>query len=235
MSSDSEPEELETAVASSVPDPVSTTKEEDEVLEAKRVSVAWLCFDKDKTYQKHGIDYVKCNQPGCGTEFKLNPTTSTNLSRHVQKTHPTLLPQKKAGMNIPKQTTLLSYSRNLRIFPSFSQENFEQYLTNLFIGQDLPFQLLESTEFRDYTNLLRPDTKIVKADALKNRIMERFKNTKVQMKKFFSSIDSRISFTTDIWTSPNDLAFMAITAHWISADFVIHSMLMDFVELFGSH
>ena len=85
VSSDSEPEELETAVASSVPNTVSTTKEEDEVLEAKRVSVAWLCFDREKTYQKNGIDYVKCNQPRCGTDFKLNPTTSTNLSRHCQR------------------------------------------------------------------------------------------------------------------------------------------------------
>jgi hypothetical protein len=62
--------------------------------------------------------------------------------------------------------------------------------------------------------------------------MDNFKKTKVLMKDFFSSIDSRISFTTDIWTFPNDLAVMAITAHWISADFKIHSMLMDF---FGSH
>jgi hypothetical protein len=129
----------------------------------------------------------------------------------------------------------LSLSGKQRIIPSFSQEKFEQYLTNLFVVQDLPFQLLESTEFREYTQLLRPETRILKADALKNRIMDRFKNTKVQMKKFFSSIDSRISFTTDIWTSPNDLAFMAITAHWISEDFVINSILMDFVELSGSH
>ena len=238
VSSDSEPEELETAVDNSQvtlgPNTESTPNEENVVLVAKRVSVAWLCFDREKTNRKHGIDYIKCNQPRCGSEFKLNPTTSTNLSRHVQKKHPTLLPQKKAGMNLPKQTTL-SYSRKLRSIPSFSQENFQQYLTNLFVVQDLPFQLLESTEFRDYSKLLRPETIIFKADALKNRIMERFRNTKVQMKKFFLSIDSRISFTTDIWTSPNDLAFMAITAHWISADFVIHSMLMDFVELFGSH
>ncbi len=101
-------------------------------------------------------------------------------------------------------------------------------MTNLFVVQDLPFQLLESTEFREFTQLLRPDARIIKADALKSRIMDRFKDAKVKMKEFFSSIDSRVSFTTDVWTSPNDLAFMAI-------DFAIHSILMDFVELLGSH
>ena len=93
-SSDSEPEELETAVVHSqvttVTDTLSTPGVEELIVETKRVSVAWLCFDREKVYQRHGIDYVKCNQPKCGTEFKLNPTTSTNLSRHVQKKHPHL-------------------------------------------------------------------------------------------------------------------------------------------------
>jgi uncharacterized C2H2 Zn-finger protein len=229
---------LETAVVHSqvttVTDTLSTPGVEELIVETKRVSVAWLCFDREKAYQRHGIDYVKCNQPRCGTEFKLNSTTSSNLSRHVQKKHPQLLPQKKTSMNAMKQTTL-SFSKQNSIIPPFSDENFQQYLTNLFVVQDLPFLLLESSEFRDLLLLMRPGTRIIKADALKNRIMDYFKKTKAQMTVFFSSIDSRISFTTDVWTSPNDLAFMAITAHWISADFHIHSLLIDFVELFGSH
>ena len=42
--------------------------------EAKRVSVAWLCFDRERSYKK----------PGCNSEFKLNPTTST---KEFRKTH----------------------------------------------------------------------------------------------------------------------------------------------------
>jgi hypothetical protein len=80
VSSDSEPEELETAAFHSqgtlAPNTMSDLNEEDVTMEAKRVSVAWLCFDREKKYQKHGIDYVKCNQPRCGTEFKLNPSTA---------------------------------------------------------------------------------------------------------------------------------------------------------------
>lgn len=105
------------------------------------MSVAWLCFDREKAYQRNGFDCVKCNQPRCGPEFKLNPTTSTNLSRHVQKEHLELLPQKKASMNAMKQTTLY-FSKQNSIIPPFSDETFQQYLTNLFVVQDLPFLLL---------------------------------------------------------------------------------------------
>jgi ribosomal protein S19 len=115
-------------------------------METKRVSVAWLCFDREKKYQKNDIDYVKCNQPRCGAEFKLNPSTAMNLSRHVLQKHANLLPETKANKNHSKQMTL-SFSRNQTIIPSFSQENFELYLTNLFVVQDLPFQLIFHQNF----------------------------------------------------------------------------------------
>jgi hypothetical protein len=37
--------------------------EQEEVVVPKRVSIAWLCFDKTQSYKKHGMNYVKCNQP----------------------------------------------------------------------------------------------------------------------------------------------------------------------------
>ena len=160
-SDDSEPEEIAAihSQGTTVKDNLSIPGVGELVLGTRRVSVAWLCFDREKAYQRHGIDYVKCNQPRCNTEFKLNPTTSTNLSRHVQKTHPHLLPQKKTSMNALKQT-ILSFSKQ-NIIPPFSDENFQQYLTNLFVVQDLPFLLLESSEFRDLLQLMRPGTRII--------------------------------------------------------------------------
>jgi hypothetical protein len=234
--SESETEELGTQASCSQVKIVSdyVPPNENVMGEGKRVSPAWLCFDREKAYQKNGNDYVKCNQPKCGAEFKLNLTTSINLSRHVTQIHSNLLPQKKGNIKGPKQKTL-SLSMKAKLIPPFSEKTFQQYLTDMIVVQDLPFLFLESTEFRDFVSLLRPGTRVLKADSLKNNIMDRFKKMKSQMMTFWSSIDSRVSFTTDIWTSPNDLSFMAITAHWISSEFVLQSMLLDFVELEGSH
>jgi hypothetical protein len=65
--------------------------------------------------------------------------------------------------------------------------------------------------------------------------MSTFKTKLGQMRAFWASIDSRISFTTDIWSAPNDIPFMAITGHWIDRNFKMRSMLIDFVPLPGSH
>jgi hypothetical protein len=55
------------------------------------------------------------------------------------------------------------------------------------------------------------------------------------MRAVWASIVSCISSTTDIWSAPNDIPFMAITGHWIDCNFKMRSMLMDFVALPGSH
>ena len=51
----------------------------------------------------------------------------------------------------------------------------------------------------------------------------------------FQSIDSKISYTTDVWTATNFLAFMGITAHWITADMEQKHVTLDFIPLVGRH
>jgi len=44
-----------------------------------------------------------------------------------------------------------------------------------------------------------------------------------------------ISYTLDAWTSPNCIAFLGITAHWITKDWKLKEILIDFCKLTGSH
>lgn len=39
----------------------------------------------------------------------------------------------------------------------------------------------------------------------------------------FASLDSHVSFTTDMWTSVQELGYICLTAHYIDADFKLHS------------
>ena len=45
----------------------------------------------------------------------------------------------------------------------------------------------------------------------------------------------KISFTLDAWTSPNCIPFLGITAHWISKEWKLKEILVDFHKLLGSH
>jgi len=118
---------------------------------AKRVAVAWKCFDRENVYQRNGIDFIKCNERGCGKEYQFNRLTSSNLNRHVEKTHPYLMSKTKDMLS---QATISVATK--KMVPAFTQAAFKEYLLSLFVVQDLPFRLLETEEFRDLIQLLNP-------------------------------------------------------------------------------
>jgi hypothetical protein len=51
----------------------------------------------------------------------------------------------------------------------------------------------------------------------------------------YSKLTVKVSFTTDIWTSPNNLAFMGVTAHYIDNDWNMVAKTLDFTPLPGKH
>ena len=54
-------------------------------------------------------------------------------------------------------------------------------------------------------------------------------------RKYFSNLSSRVSLTLDLWTSPNRFSFLGITVHWIDDNWQLHTNLLDFKHLKGSH
>src|SRR5947209_20380893 len=44
-----------------------------------------------------------------------------------------------------------------------------------------------------------------------------------------------LSFTLDTWTSSNMLPFLGITTHWITRDWELKEILLDFCMLYGPH
>jgi len=65
--------------------------------------------------------------------------------------------------------------------------------------------------------------------------MARFEFKKNEIKQFFENLDSQVPFTTDCWTSPNNLAFMGVTAHYIDKDWNIQATCLDFLPLSDAH
>lgn len=48
-------------------------------------------------------------------------------------------------------------------------------------------------------------------------------------------VDSKISITTDIWTSPNAKSFIGFTSHWIDSTFTMKKLLLAFVPIPERH
>ena len=85
--------------------------------------------------------------------------------------------------------------------PLYSEQKLKEYLVRFFVVEDISFLTVESVAFRELLHFMRPGSFIPKADSLKYGIMSTFKTKLEQMRAFWASIDSRISFTTDILVS----------------------------------
>ena len=49
------------------------------------------------------------------------------------------------------------------------------------------------------------------------------------------NISEKILYTIDIWISPVAKSFLAITAHFMDKEWELQSILLDFVQIWGSH
>jgi hypothetical protein len=50
-----------------------------------------------------------------------------------------------------------------------------------------------------------------------------------------NSLSSRVCITSDMWTSSQNLGYMAVTAHYIDADFRLKKKVISFKEVKYHH
>ncbi|CAJ0889152.1 4547_t:CDS:2, partial [Entrophospora sp. SA101] len=118
---------------------------------------------------------------------------------------------------------------------TIDNEKFHDMIAIWLINCQRPFLTAEDPELIEIFRYLNPNVKPVKADAIKNTIMKLYKEGKRELKVYLSTINSKISFTSDLWTSPNNKAFVSATAHYIDDDWVLHKTVVDFGLMKGKH
>ena len=96
---------------------------------------------------------------------------------------------------------------------TYTKEGFQRALLEGFIKNCIPFNVVDNEYFRKPFLLLSKDADLFCATTLKRNMMTWYTSMKSSKKKEFADIDGKISFTTDCWTSPNNMSFMGITAH----------------------
>ena len=86
-------------------------------------------------------------------------------------------------------------------------------------------------------NLLHPGSSfdLPSARLVKENCEQIFQNLQLKIKNLFLSNKSKFSCTTDLWTSPNNIAICGTTIHWIDEEGKLNNLLLDFKELEGLH
>lgn len=101
-------------------------------------------------------------------------------------------------------------------------ESLKNHLAYLIAAADLPFSLVEHPAFHSLLKLCNPSTEgmQVKQKAIATQTHKIFEQTQEWIKDVELKRSDYVSVTTDAWTSPNNKAFMAITVHTITEEFI---------------
>jgi len=152
--------------------------------------------------------------------------------RHLQQKHRDKHDEAKPDK---KQRKLDCGPSTLGLKTYFTQDAFDELLYEMFVRLNLPFNIIESPIFKRPFMLLKEQVSIMSASTLKRRLMDLYQQKKNERKLMLEENDSRFSFTTDCWTSPNNLGFLGITVHWVDKQFELQSMTLAFAPLKTSH
>ncbi|GJP52059.1 hypothetical protein CLOM_g11166 [Closterium sp. NIES-68] len=112
-------------------------------------------------------------------------------------------------------------------------------LVELFADADLAYRLVDRPAFHRYTALLNAQAEaMLPSWWTLARDMGATGDAVRELQKQIvlgDGLAGKMLFTTDIWTSVASQAFMVLTGHWITSDFQLRQVVMEFEQLHGSH
>ncbi|CUA76039.1 Zinc finger BED domain-containing protein DAYSLEEPER [Rhizoctonia solani] len=171
--------------------------------------------------------------------------STTNMNRHMKDWHNTVWTAAKhadglARTRINDQPPLVKAEGSVLTSSEVGEtyvDIFYKKLTRWIVMRNHAFTEIENDEFRDLISFLQPalSDHFVQANALRNRIFGHAGTQREWLKSYLSSIPGLLAIACDAWTSSNRIAFLAITASWITKEWKREETLIDFRELHGAH
>ncbi|GBC07730.1 hypothetical protein RclHR1_07660006 [Rhizophagus clarus] len=184
-------------------------------------SEAWKYFTKDVNFKEN--KKATCNL--CGAIYVCSAGSTSNLKKHIKKKHSEKEQHQELITNIFNKEQPWKYDNDVM------KNNLYKWIIN----NQHSFTVVEEPEFIILIQSLCPTAELISADTVKRSIMDLYISNKDQIQELLMEIPGKISFTTDIWTSPSTKAFLAITAHYVDKNWKLQNLLIDFVQIFGQH
>ena len=121
----------------------------------------------------------------------------------------------------------------------FDEQEYRKLLAQMVVETNTSFRTVEVDSFRNLMRYCNSRVPIVTRSMLYrdiHKLLYRrlFKDVRNRLQLHISQ-GARINLTLDAWTASNKIPFLAITAHWMTADFEQCSTLIGFERLRGSH
>ena len=178
-------------------------------------SDVWDFFEKLPDTDKK----VRCILCHPQKDFAFHGGT-TNLREHLSSKHPL---EYKAETK--KQTTLFDYTKHSRCSEA-RKRNITSLILDMVAIDLRPLRLVEGEGFNKLMEYLEPGYKVPSAMHMASLLHRKYKAGYERLKEILKVDPSAISLTTDLWTSIANDSFITVSAHFISPDWDMCSVVL---------
>jgi hypothetical protein len=161
----------------------------------------------------------------CSKIFSRRSSTTT-LSGHLKTYH-------KSIHHEARQTTLNFSSTSY--YDKQTNSEFVKLLIKWIVINMLPFSLVDSIYFNDFIQKLNSKFRCPSRVTLKEEIISEFNSRRQLVIDYIKNIPGCCFFTTDIWSSLKNEAFIGITIHYITEEWKLKHFTLEITQITGSH
>ncbi|KAM0860378.1 hypothetical protein ACQ4PT_046569 [Festuca glaucescens] len=203
---------------------------------AKRAQ-CWQHYSVVKAISKRDrkkVEKAKCKY--CGRLFAYTPGGQTSsLNRHLLKCKPYISTQGRLLSQGMLHYDPEKPGSSLTVAPvQYDHEATRKIIAKMIIVHAYSFRMVEHTWFNVLMNHMNPSYKFIGRKTIRNECMKVYESEKELLKIKLKDVES-ISLTCDLWTSNQNLCYMALVAHYIDSDWAMQCHVLNFIELDPPH
>jgi hypothetical protein len=197
-------------------------------------SCVWQHVKKDINYKTNFK--VWCSIASCEQSYICTNSSTTSVLKHLLCKHPEILKEDEKLLAMRKtKVKQEKISRNTESVESrpadIHEEQLRYQLAKIIIQGYYPFSLVEQTCFIEYSKLLNPSVQLISADTLTRHVEKLFSTSHAKVKEILVQETSKVSLTTDCWTSTATKSFLGMTVHWLDENWKFNEIVLDFLHI----
>ncbi|XP_039028849.1 zinc finger BED domain-containing protein RICESLEEPER 2-like [Hibiscus syriacus] len=191
----------------------------------KKTSGVWEHFRMVKLHD--GTDLCECSH--YGEKFKkMKYGTTTPLHRHIGDC-PKLKVVNRGQLSLKVQPGKSDSSSMVRNW-KFNNAKMREVISHMIMIHELPFNFMEYGLFNVVMKEANPGFNKISRASVKQDCISSYEIGKKRVQKLLDSI-KRVSITTDMWTSNQNIHYMVVTCHFVDSDFKLHKRMLSFVDV----
>ena len=114
------------------------------------------------------------------------------------------------------------------------KQQLDEALVNMVVKDSQPFSIVEDGGFKAFVALLDPTYTMPSRKAVKNMVFRKYEEEKTKAKAAMQKVQA-VSLTSDMWTSINMEAYLAVTCHYVDDTSKLATVLLGVLPFPETH